>query len=332
MPNPTPWPFRPAPGLSNPHLQSIAGKVLRPGVDVLLRRERLELPDGDFVDLDFAGVEERGGRRPQVLVLHGLEGTADRPYMRTTYAALLDSGLSPVGLNFRGCSGEPNRTPRAYHSGDTADVRFVAERLRDRFGGPCGIVGYSLGGNVTLKLLGEMGEAASGLVGAAVAVSVPFDLDAGCRRIGEGLMGRVYTAYFMRSLLRKVRGKADVLDGHVDVAAVLAARDLRAFDEAMTAPVHGFADAADYYTRSSSQRFINGIRVPTLVIHAEDDPFLPPERIPRAAMEANPAVTPLITRHGGHVGFIAGSILRPRFWAEEMLAAFLAERLRAGGR
>ncbi len=319
-------PFRPARGLANPHFQSIAGKVLRPDLRLPLRRERVRTPDGDFLDLDFAGGDHAG---PAVLVLHGLEGSADRRYMRTTYRALLDRGLRPVGLNFRGCSGEPNHSTRAYHSGETEDVRFVLEGLKSRSGGPLGLVGYSLGGNVALKLAGEMGDAAGALLGAVAAVSVPFDLDAGCRRIGAGFMGRFYTAYFMRSLLRKVRDKRGVLEGAIDVDAVLDARDLRAFDDAMTAPVHGFADAADYYARSSSDRFIPSIRVPTLVIHSEDDPFLPPERIPRATMEANAAVTPLITKAGGHVGFIAGSVLRPRFWAEERIADFLAAELGA---
>lgn len=328
--------FRAAAGLGNPHLQTILGKFLRPRLELPTRRERVETPDGDFVDLDFAADGERAGTpaddddaRPVVLVLHGLEGAATRRYMLTTYRALLERGLRPVGLNFRGCSGEPNRTPRAYHSGDTADARFVLELLRERFHVPLGIIGYSLGGNVTLKLLGELGRSGDPLVDAAAAVSVPFDLSAGSDRIQRGVMGRIYTTYFMRGLRRKVALKADLMRDVCDPAAVARTRTLREFDDMVTAPLHGFDGAEDYYQRSSSAGFIADIRTPTLIIHAQDDPFLPSERIPRAAMDANPAVTAVLPRRGGHVGFIAGSVLRPRFWLEPTLADFLARRLTA---
>lgn len=318
-------PFRPARGLGNPHLQTVLGKFLRPQPDVRVRRERIETPDGDFLDLDFALGAHAGA--PPVVVLHGLEGTTTRRYMRTTFRRLLDAGLSPVGVNFRGCSGEPNRTSRAYHSGETGDLGLVLELLAERFGARAGVVGYSLGGNVALKLVGERGEAARAHVAAAVAVSVPFDLAAGADCISTGLMGRAYTRYFMRSLLRKIELKADLLRDVCDVEAVRRARTLREFDDAVTAPVHGFASAADYYARSSSAAFIAGIRVPTLIVHSVDDPFLPPDRIPRPAMEANPFVTPVLTERGGHVGFIEGSVTRPRFWLEDTLARWLAETM-----
>jgi predicted alpha/beta-fold hydrolase len=318
--------FQPAVGLGNPHVQTILGKFRRPVFGIPLRRERIETPDGDFLDLDFAGGEAASG--PPVVVLHGLEGATSRGYMINTYRVLLEAGLRPIGLNFRGCSGEPNRTARAYHSGETEDVGLVLERLAARFGGPVGVVGYSLGGNVALKLAGERGDAACDHVGAVVAVSVPFDLSAGSDRIGQGVMGRVYTRYFMRNLLRKVELKADLLREVCDTAAIRRTRTIRQFDEAATAPLHGFASAADYYERSSSARFVAGIRVPTLILHSEDDPFLPPDRIPRREMEGNPSVTPVITRRGGHVGFIEGSIARPRFWAEATLAGWLREQLR----
>ncbi|MEJ2503242.1 MAG: alpha/beta hydrolase, partial [Gemmatimonadota bacterium] len=168
--------FRPAPGLANPHLQTLMGRALRPDLRVPLRRERLETPDGDFLDIDFAGGADEVDRdAPLVVVLHGLEGRTTRKYMRTTFQALLDRGIRPVGMNFRGCSGEPNRQARAYHSGETGDLRFVLETLAARHDVPYGVMGYSLGGNVTLKFLGESGGAAAGLVAAGAAVSVPFD-------------------------------------------------------------------------------------------------------------------------------------------------------------
>ncbi len=327
-------PFRPAPLLGNPHVQTFAGKILRKEHDIPLHRERIETPDGDFLDLDFADwpavAPGRTDAPPMVLVLHGLEGNTRRRYMTSTYHALLGAGLRPVALGFRGCSDEPNRTPRAYHSGETEDVKLVLELLRERFGGPFGLVGYSLGGNVTLKLLGELGEAARPLVGAAVAVSVPFDLAAGAARIEKGLVGRVYTNYFLSKLRRKIRDKQDLLKDVCDTDRILNASTVREFDDVATAPLHGFRCAADYYHRSSAARFVAGIRVPTLVLHSRDDPFLPEDRIPTAAMDANPFVTPVITDQGGHVAFVAGSILRPELWGEAVLARYLAEQLASG--
>ncbi|MFW6330852.1 MAG: YheT family hydrolase [Gemmatimonadota bacterium] len=330
--------FRPAPGLGNPHVQTVLGKLLRPSPVLASRRERLETPDGDFVDVDLMGAWPRAGEPagPIVVVLHGLEGRSTRRYMRLTYVSLLERGLRPVGLNFRGCSGEPNRTARAYHSGETGDLRLVLETLRDRFGGPLGVVGYSLGGNVALRFLGQdgAGEPATGptpaseLVAAGAAVSVPFDLDAGGRALEGSVIGRgVYTRYFMRSLRRKVLEKGDLVAGVCDAGAVLRARTIREFDEAFTAPIFGFDDAADYYARASSARFIPGIDVPTLIVHSRDDPFLPADRIPEAAMRANPAVTPVITERGGHQGYVAGSLLRPRFWVEEVVGEWMRARL-----
>jgi predicted alpha/beta-fold hydrolase len=322
--------FRPAPGLRNPHLQTLAGKLLRPQLDIPLRRERIVTPDGDFVDIDFAG-GGTGPGGPLVVVLHGLEGSARRRYMMTTYRALLSRGLSPVGLNFRGCSGEPNRTIRQYHSGETGDLRLVLGRLRERYDPPFGLVGYSLGGNVTLKLLGEHGDGIEGLVGAAAAVSVPFDLAAGAATLEVGFLGRhIYTRYFMRTLRKKMLSKGPLLHDVCDPGRVRGARTLREFDDAATAPIHGFDDATDYYSRSSSAGYLAAIRVPTLVIHALDDPFLPRDSVPLSALESNPALTPLISEHGGHVGFVSGSLARPGFWAEARLAAFLATRLGGG--
>lgn len=326
--------FRPAAGLGNRHLQTLAGKILRPDLSIPLHRERIKTPDGDFLDLDFAGwpptAPAEQDAAPLVLVLHGLEGTSKRRYMMSTYRALLDAGLRPVALNFRGCSGEPNRAVRAYHSGETDDVRLVLELLRQRFGGPLGLVGYSLGGNVVLKLLGEVGDQGRDLVSAAVAVSVPFDLAAGAERLGSGIPGRFYSRYFLSKLQRKVREKRELMRDACDTDRVLRARSIREFDDALTAPVHGFHDAADYYHRSSSAAFVDAIRVPTLILHSRDDPFLPEDRIPEAAIQANPAVTALLPDHGGHVAFIGGSILRPEFWGELVLARFLARSLDPG--
>lgn len=325
-------PYRAPWWLRGAHAQTISGKFLRPDPGIALRRERLELADGDYLDLDLATPPSEDA--PIVLVLHGLEGSTRRRYMLVTYRELLARGLRPIGLNFRSCGGEPNRLPRFYHSGDTDDVRHVIGHLTDRFRGvPMGAIGFSLGGNVLLKYLGEEGVGAGERLRAAVAVSVPFDLTAGAATLERGLMGRVYTEYFLRNLRRKVRAKARILDGHVDVHATLRARTLRAFDDAATAPLHGFAGSDDYYRRSSSAPYLERIRIPTLLLQAEDDPFLPADAIPRDAIARNPHLVAGFTERGGHVGFIAWSDApgdprrRLRFWAEEEAARFLAAQL-----
>jgi len=297
---------------------------------VPLKRERVELPDGDFVDLDWA--ELTPPDTPLVLVLHGLEGWARSNYMLEMYRALGRRGVAAVGLNFRGCSGEPNRLPPMYHSGETGDLRAVLERLAGRFPSRAlGAAGFSLGGNVLLKYLGEQGaDAAHTPVAAAAAMSVPFDLSAGADWIERGASA-AYRRYLVRKLHRKVRRKSELLRPHVDVEALLGSRTFREFDGIGTAPLHGFEDAEDYYRRSSCGCYIPAIRVPTRVIHAEDDPFLPPASIPRAALEDNRFIDCCITRRGGHVGFVAGPPWAPVYWAEEAAADFLARNL-GGGR
>jgi hypothetical protein len=317
--------FHPAWWLPGAHGQTIAGRLLRRPRLPAFRRERLELPDGDFVDLDFAP----GGRadRPLVVVLHGLEGSARRGYAIHTYDQLAKRGLRAAGLNFRSCSGEPNRTARFYHSGDTGDVRDVLATLSARGTPVAAAIGFSLGGNVLLKFLGEEGEAAP--LRAAAAVSVPYDLAAGADALEATRMGRFYTRRFLKPLTAKAEAKAALLDGRCDLARIRAARTFRQFDDAATAPLHGFANAADYYARSSSAGFLERIRVPTLLLHAEDDPFLPPSSLPLAAIAANPWLRKAYTLRGGHVGFVAGQPWAPRFWAEEEVVRFVDSALEA---
>jgi predicted alpha/beta-fold hydrolase len=237
-------------------------------------------------------------------------------------------GLRPVAMNFRGCSGETNRRPRFYHSGETGDPAFVLQGLRRAFPGRrVGALGFSLGGNALLKLLGESDDGGSGLVDAAVAMSVPFDLAEGGGYLERTLMGRLYSRYFMRSLQAKVRAKGEALASRIDVAATLRARTLREFDDAATAPLHGYRDADEYYSSCSSAGFIEGIRTPTLVLHSLDDPFLPAAAIPMGALEANRALTTVLTDKGGHVGFLEGSPRSPRLWGEEEASRFLQAAL-----
>lgn len=319
-------PFRPSPWLPGPHLQTLGGKLLRPGPTLPMERVRLQTPDGDFLDLDLG--PDPGAAAPVVVVLHGLEGSSRRRYVRSTLQALFREGLRGVAMNFRGCSGEPNRRARSYHSGETGDLELVVSHLQGRFPErDLGAVGWSLGGNVLLKHLGEEGDGAPEGLKAAAAISVPFDLAAGSRRLEEGLWGRLYTYYFLRKLRRKLRLKRDLLEGVIDLEKALKAPTLWSFDEAATAPLHGFRSAADYYRRSSSSRFLGRIRTPTLLIQARNDPFLPAERIPESAVEGNPDLASLFTDEGGHVGFVEGSPWAPGFWAEDQAARFLARRL-----
>jgi uncharacterized protein len=312
-------------------------------------RERWATPDGDFLDLELArdlvqdprpGTPARSidtEARPVVLLLHGLEGHTGRGYMRVAMEALIGLGLLPVGLNFRSCSGEMNRRPRFYHSGETGDPRWVIETLRARFPGrPVGALGFSLGGNVLLRLLAE----SPNLVDAAAVISVPFDLAEGARSISSGTMGGLYTRYFLRPLKAKVQAKAPLLRDHIDVAAVLGSKTLRDFDAHATAPLHGFDGADDYYTRCSSAPILPDIRTPTMIIHALDDPFIPSGAVPLDTMRANPFLTVALADRGGHLGFIGegahplllkdvgrGGAAGVHFWGETTAALALAGRL-----
>jgi len=295
---------------------------------------RIETPDGDFLDLDHPPWTW-DKPRPVVVVLHGLEGSSRSGYVVEACRQLRSRGMRPLAMNFRGRSGEPNRRRRLYHSGETDDLAHVIRRVRHRAprGTEIAALGFSLGGNVLLKYLGEREPEATGL-SAAAAVSVPFDLAASARHLERGA-SRMYARSLLRSLKRSLREKARRMPDAYDLERAARARTLREFDDVVTAPVHGFRDAAEYYRLSSSARHLSGVGVPTLVIHSEDDPFVPAGSVPAGALEANPRLEPRITRRGGHVGFLAAG--RPgddfrgvRFWAEEEAAAFLAARTADG--
>jgi len=286
----------------------------------------METPDGDFLDFDWGPDPERAA--PVVAIFHGLEGSSRRRYVLSVARALLARGVRPVAMNFRGCSGEPNRMARFYHSGETGDLTFALELVRRRHPGrPVGAVGFSLGGNALLKLLGERPDGGRGLVQAAASISIPFDLARGSAQLESTLMGHLYARYFLRSLRAKVRAKASLLSEVIDVERALAAPTLREFDDAATAPLHGFRDAAHYYVECSSARFLGGIGVPTVILHSLDDPFLPADAVPVDEIRTNPHLVPAFTERGGHVGFLAGTPWRPTLWAEEEAARFLSWEL-----
>jgi len=283
-------------------------------------------PDADFVDLDWLAAPAPAGA-PLLLILHGLEGSARSHYARHLMAAAAARGWRAVALNFRSCSGEPNRLPRFYHSGDTADLAHVVALLAGREpGARIGAAGVSIGGNVLLKWLGERGADAPPQIVGAVGISVPFDLEACARVLDRGFEKWVYTASFMRSFRKKVRAKARLFPGFVDVRAALRARTFAAYDRAVTAPLHGFADERDYWRRSSSGPYLPRIRRPTLLLNAVDDPFVPRRSLP------DPSTLPATVRAefppwGGHAGFFQGRWpWTLDSWAERRALAFLGRR------
>lgn len=308
--------FRPAWWLPGAHLQTLYPTLCRRRTHPRLARERLELADGDFVDLDWT--DANGG--PVVLVLHGLEGSLNSHYTGGILAALQGAGYRAVLMYFRGCSGEPNRLPRGYHSGETADLQAVIDHIRRHHATALAVIGYSLGGNVLLKWLGEQGSAAP--LTTAVAVSVPFDLDSAARRLEQGL-SRIYQRHLLHKLRRSVRIKAAAHAPPVPLERLSQLTNFRRFDDAVTAPLHGFQGVDDYYRRSSSRQYLGRIAIPTLVLQSEDDPFLPASAIP-GADELGRAVTLELAARGGHVGFIAGALpFAAEYWLEERICRHL---------
>ncbi|MDE2662269.1 MAG: alpha/beta fold hydrolase [Gemmatimonadota bacterium] len=323
--------FEPAPGLRNPHAQTIVGRIVRRRFEPRYDRVRLDTDDGDFVDLDvWRGLEAPSGL---CLLLHGLEGSAHSGYMVTTSEALAAAGIQAVALNFRSCSGEPNRLPGAYHSGRTDDIERALDWMAARFPGlPRAAVGFSLGGNALLNLLGREGGGRS-LV-AAAAVSVPYDLESSADALQRG-MGRVYGRRFLRSLREKAREKALRFPDVVAPGAARA-RTLREFDDRLTAPIHGFRDAADYYARCSAKRFVDPVDLPMLLIHARDDPLAPGSSVPVETIRRRPNLSLALTERGGHLGFVgrgrgmgrAGARAGARTgWLEETVTRYISRAM-----
>ena len=321
-------PIVPASWLPGRHLQTIFGPLLRRPAALPLRRERWELADGDFVDADRFAPRDPSGDAPTLLVLHGLEGSTGTAYSRGLLREAHQRGWGGAGLNFRSCSGEPNRLLRSYHSGHTEDLAFAIGKLRaERPGSPLGCVGVSLGGNVLVKWLAEQGAGAPSELRAAVAISAPFDLALSARALdGPGFWALAYRRQFLKTLVAKAREKSARFREQLGPGRLRGIRTLREFDERLTGPVHGFTGADDYYARCSSGPLLPLVRVPLLLLAAADDPFVPPASLPVESARANPWVTLEVSKGGGHVGFIGGSPWRPRYLAEERAGAWLAAR------
>ena len=318
--------FRAPPWLPGGHAQTIWPVFFSRRFDgerPRFRRERWSTPDRDFVDVDWVGDD---ASVPLLVLFHGLEGSSRSHYAEAFAADARRRAWRYAVPHFRGCSGELNLAPRAYHSGDHEEVAWMLERFRAVHGGPIVAVGISLGGNALLRFAEEAGEAAGERVRAIAAVSAPLDLAAGGRAIGRGFGRHVYTRMFLRTMKKKALLKLRQHPGLFDAKALRGARDLRDFDDVFTSRLHGFADADDYYARSSAKDRLARIRVPALVLNARNDPFLPASALPRAG-EVGPCVTLWQPAHGGHVGFAGGPWPGHLRWFPEAVAGWLAERL-----
>ena len=314
--------FRPAWWCPGAQLQTIWAGTLRPAPFVPLSRERWELPDGDFLDVDELAA---GAGAPRIVVLHGLEGSSRSPQVLGILREARRYHWGGVAVNFRGCSGEPNRLRRSYHGGETGDLAWVLTRVWARCpSSPIICVGFSLGGSVLLKYLGEQGERLPEQVRAAAAVSAPVDLARSAHALEHGF-SRVYGDRLVKSLKRKTLQKLVRYPDLVDAKALRAVRTLAEFDDLVTGPVHGFRDAEDYWARSSSAAYLSRIRRPTLLINAQDDPFLPSGALPARAVAENAFLTAEFPVSGGHLGFLEGRWpWAPTAWAEVRAAEFLA--------
>ncbi len=315
--------YRPAWWLPGAHLPSIWGKKGRRQAQVHERIERWATPDGDRLSIARLGSIAPG--RPHLLVLHGLEGSTQSNYAQGLLDKARSKGWSADLLLFRGCDGEINKARRFYHSGETTDLDFVIRALITKHPDiSLRVVGVSLGGNVLLKWLGEQGESLVSNVVRAAAVSTPFDLAAGSRFL-ECLLGQQYVNHFMRSLKGKTLAKRAMYPDLCDWSKLESARTFWDFDDSVTGPVHGFTNATDYYTRSSSIGYLSNIRRPTLLLNAEDDPFLPSCVLDdvRNIVSSNDFLYVEFTKRGGHVGWVEGNPLTPRYYMEEIVLNWL---------
>lgn len=319
-------PFRAPAWLRNPHAQTFWSPVARPKVRLPWRREWLATPDEDRIGLQ---VLDGDPGAPTLLMLHGLEGSVRSNYVGGLASRVVEQGWSVVLMEFRSCSGEINRAPRLYHSGETTDLDSVVAHLveeirRGERAGPITLSGVSLGGNVVAKWLGENGAAVPEEVAGGAVISIPFDLEVSGPAIDQALFG-FYTWRFLRTLRPKGVAKAEQFPDRLDRDVISASRTFEQFDTDATARLHGFEDAWDYWRRCGCGQFLPDVARPLLIVAAHDDPFNPSHAIPTNLLEEHPLIVPALPEQGGHVGFVSGRPWRTRHWAEEQAAGFLLD-------
>lgn len=319
--------------LPNRHAQTIVPSLFARRPAITFRRERWDTPDGDFIDLDWvvhdsttASVlasppQAPAGDAPLFVLFHGLEGGSTSHYAATLMAAAREYGWHGVVPHFRSCSGTLNLLPRFYHLADSNEVDWILRRLRATHRGPIVAAGVSLGGNVLLRWLGERREDASPVISAAAAISTPIDVHAGGRALSQGF-GMVYTRSFLKTLKQKAEQKLVQFPGLFDRDAMLASRTMYDFDNVVTAPLHGFRDTDDYWSSATTRPLLSGIAVPTLVLNARNDPFLPAEALP-ARHEVSASVELDQPRHGGHAGFMTGPFPGRIDWLSRRVLGYL---------
>ena len=329
------WLYRAPRWLPTAHAQTILPALFAQRPAVKYRRERWTTPDGDFIDLDWVSYDADGENgstaaqatpspdptAPLFVLFHGLEGNSDSHYARVLMAEAKARGWFGVVPHFRSCGGSMNLLPRFYHLADSAEVDWVLRRLKAQHAGPVVAAGVSLGGNVLLRWLCEQEQDAAAILDAAAAISAPLDVHAGGHAISQGF-GMVYTRSFLKTLKCKALAKLDQYPGLFDRDAMLAARTLHAFDNAVTAPLHGFRDTDDYWTRATTRPYLPRIAVPTLLLNARNDPFLPGRVLP-SATEVSAAVTLDQPAHGGHVGFMTGPFPGRIDWLSQRVFGYL---------
>ncbi len=317
--------FKPAFWLKNAHLQTIWPSLLRPNRSIHEQWERIELPDGDFIDLVWKGTIKKELSRPIVVLLHGLGGNLNSSYLKGLMKILSIKGFKPVLMHFRGSSGVPNRLPQGYHSGNTQDVAYIVDLLRKRYpSSPIHGVGFSLGANVLLKWLGETEE--SNPLTSAVAISVPFVLETVADTFMKGF-ARVYQWKLLQQIKQETLFKFHQIPCPLDLSKIENITTFWEFDDYVTAPLNGFSDAQEYYRKSGCRQYLPFIKKPTLIIHSLDDPFMTPDVVPKIS-ELSPSTEMDLTERGGHVGFIEGKTpFYPEYWLEKRIPAFLSQFL-----
>jgi predicted alpha/beta-fold hydrolase len=326
----TDWLYRAPRWLPTSHAQTIVPALFGRRPAVHYRRERWDTPDGDFIDLDWIAHDDTArpaADAPLFVLFHGLEGSSDSHYARALMSAAEARGWHGVVPHFRSCSGTLNLLPRFYHLADSNEVDWILRRLATVHPGPVIAAGVSLGGNVLLRWLGER-EGAASVIRAAAAVSAPLDVHAGGQAISQGF-GMVYTRSFLKSLKRKGLAKLAQYPGLFERDAMLAARTLYEFDNVVTAPLHGFRDTDDYWTSATTRPLLPRIVVPTLVVNARNDPFLPGRVLPTKA-DVSAAVTLDQPDHGGHVGFMTGPFPGRIDWLSQRIIGYMDTHLDHG--